>query len=145
MKKLNKKGFTLVELLLVIAIIGILAAVLFVSLGSQRERARITAFKEQMRALVPSVTTCLDDGGNLLTTAGGDICDTGGNHGQYLPAADMKDCTGGAATYDATLATAADPVSGTANAAITANCTTSSGVCTATCGASGCTYSAGCN
>jgi len=46
MKIINKKGFTLVELLLVIAIIGILAAVLFVGLGNQRERARVTTFKE---------------------------------------------------------------------------------------------------
>jgi len=66
MKTQNKeKGFTLVELLLVIAIIGILATVLFVSLGKQRKRARMTTFKENMRGLVTAATACHDAGGEI--------------------------------------------------------------------------------
>ncbi len=61
----KEKGFTLIELLLVIAIIGILAAVLFVGLGSQRDRARIAAFKEQMRSFVPAGTICRDSDGTI--------------------------------------------------------------------------------
>ena len=74
MKKINKKGFTLIELLLVIAIIGILAAVLFVSLGSQRERARVTAFKESMRSIGPGAQICTDQGGTLQGVLGGALC-----------------------------------------------------------------------
>lgn len=37
---LNKKGFTLVELMVVIAIIGILSAVVFVNISSSRSKAR---------------------------------------------------------------------------------------------------------
>lgn len=136
MKKINKKGFTLVELLLVIAIIGILAAVLFVSLGSQRQRARITGFKEQMRALVPSITTCLDDGGAML--AGGDataICNPAGTHGNYLTLAQQRDCDG-SGSYTIAL-------SGTTG--LIGTCNTAVGTCTATCDAQGCVFSAGCN
>ena len=39
----GRQGFTLIELLLVISIMGILAAVIFISLGSQRQKAKLNA------------------------------------------------------------------------------------------------------
>jgi prepilin-type N-terminal cleavage/methylation domain-containing protein len=39
----EKKGFTLVELLLVMVIIGILGGVIFVSVGNQRQKAKLNA------------------------------------------------------------------------------------------------------
>jgi prepilin-type N-terminal cleavage/methylation domain-containing protein len=91
MKIMNKKGFTLVELLLVIAIIGILAAVLFVSLGKQRERARMTTFKENMRGLVTAGTACHDAGGTVLAVQGGPVCNPVNEIGN-IPT--IKDCDG---------------------------------------------------
>lgn len=133
MKKLNKRGFTLVELLLVIAIIGILAAVLFVSLGSQRERARVTAFKEAVRSAVPAWTACTDgedtvQGGD--TSAGGDIC-SNAVHGTYQT---ISDCDG-TGTVSITVNTATGYSWETE-----AVCNTSSSTCTATCTSSGCTF-----
>jgi len=43
MKKINKKGFTLVELLLVLVIISILSTIIFISIGNQREKAKLNA------------------------------------------------------------------------------------------------------
>ena len=45
---MNKKGFTLVELLVVVAILGVLAAVGIVSFGGYMSRTKVTAIKNQV-------------------------------------------------------------------------------------------------
>jgi prepilin-type N-terminal cleavage/methylation domain-containing protein len=135
MKKINKKGFTLVELLLVIAIIGILAAVLFVSLGKQRERARMTTFKENMRGLVTAATSCRDGGGTALAVQGAAVCSDATLGIGNIPT--MDDCDG---SGNPTLAIA---TGGTDSWTYTGTCVKSSGNCVATCNVNGCTY-AGC-
>ena len=52
-----KKAFTLVELLIVIAIIAILAGVLFVSMGSGTEKARTAKCMSNLRNLATGCTT----------------------------------------------------------------------------------------
>lgn len=136
--KINKKGFTLVELLLVIAIIGILAAVLFVMLGNQRERARITAFKQQMRGLVPGLTSCLDEGGQLLTPndPSGLICQGSDLHGKHTPDGKRPNCSG---PGDYTITTGTDP--NTNGPALIGTCDRSNNTtCVATCSPIGCEF-----
>ncbi|MCR4688670.1 MAG: type II secretion system GspH family protein [Saccharofermentans sp.] len=64
MKKLNKtrKGFTLVEMVLVIAIIVILAAVLVLGIGTYLEKTKAAAFSlESHNASVEAVTAEIDE------------------------------------------------------------------------------------
>lgn len=136
MKIKNSKGFTLVELLLVIAIIGILAAVLFVSLGKQRERARMTTFKENMRGLVTAATACRDAEGNIQNAQGANICSVTALGMGNIP--ELKDCDG---SGNATLAVAdADNDEWT----YTGTCTTTAADndCVAVCTVNGCVFTA---
>ena len=136
MKKLNKKGFTLVELLLVIAIIGILAAVLFVSLGKQRERARMTTFKENMRGLVTAATACHDAGGDVLAVQRGAVCNPPNDIGN-IPAIQNCDGDGDIPAGTFTIANA-----GSDDWAYHAECTKSVGICEADCDVNGCVFTA---
>ena len=133
MKIKNNKGFTLVELLLVIAIIGILAAVLFVSLGKQRERARLTTFKENLRGMVSAATACRDAGGTIQTTVAGNIC-SDANLGLGVVTA-MKQCNGNGANITLT-----NTNPGADNWTINATCVGTSTNCISTCDINGCVF-----
>ena len=76
-----QKAFTLIELLIVIAIIGILASIVLVSLSSARMRSKDAAALSSMQSLFLKVSECALAGGSIVhptstqtSTGGGNIC-----------------------------------------------------------------------
>ena len=87
-KKRNQKGFTLVELIVVIAILGILAAIAVPKFSSSKESAQIAAHNVNVRTLMsvgqmyilenPSLTS------EVKLVAGGKGTDVDGDLNDYL-------------------------------------------------------------
>lgn len=76
MKKV-KKAFTLIELLIVVAIIGILATVVILNVAGARAKAAQARAKDDTNTVFKAVQTCIADGGTKNAsgyTAGGSIC-----------------------------------------------------------------------
>ena len=61
-KKLNKKGFTLAELLIVVAIIGVLVAISIPIFTSQLEKAREATDAANLRSAYAEVSVAVLDG-----------------------------------------------------------------------------------
>jgi len=70
MRKQQLRGFTLVELLVVMAIIGLLVAILLPSLGKARKSSRLVMCKTNQRALVMTYRMYFQDNNQVLSTAG---------------------------------------------------------------------------
>lgn len=57
MKKMNKKGFTLIEMLVVVAIVAVLVAIVIPVVGNSTEAAKEAADAANIRAAISEVTT----------------------------------------------------------------------------------------
>jgi prepilin-type N-terminal cleavage/methylation domain-containing protein len=57
----NKKGFTIIELLIIVAIIGILATVIMIIINSARDKAKDNAALDTMNSIRASAQACIVD------------------------------------------------------------------------------------
>ena len=84
--KMNSEGFTLLELMTVIAIIGILASAIMVSLSVQKKRAVVGRVLTEMSAVMQNIYLCKSDDGTINhpdSTGGNDLCSINSNYGQW--------------------------------------------------------------
>ena len=81
----SKKSFTLIELLVVITVIGLLASIVLVSMGSARKRARDARRQADIRQIGTAMEFYYSDNSDkyLLTTAGANTVTA---IGAYMPA-----------------------------------------------------------
>ncbi|MEK7598202.1 MAG: prepilin-type N-terminal cleavage/methylation domain-containing protein [Patescibacteria group bacterium] len=102
----KKPGFTLIEILIVVAIIAILVSAILVSINNSRKKARINSAKTSVRSALPIIVSCKDSGGIVSFPAnpmgGNRICNTGYDSSFWPPLVsnyqygggvyDSKDC-----------------------------------------------------
>jgi len=70
-----EKGYTLIEILVVVAIIAILSSIILVPITSHIKRAKDANFKTMVSSIGPQLRMCCDtEGGLIQDINGGDIC-----------------------------------------------------------------------
>lgn len=75
---LKRRGFTFIEVLIVIAIVGVLASIVLASLSSAQVRARDASFKSTASSIQPGIIVCCDNLYSLDGMAPSDlICSSG--------------------------------------------------------------------
>jgi prepilin-type N-terminal cleavage/methylation domain-containing protein len=84
--KIKNKAFTLIEIMVAIAIMAILAGTVLVSMKSYGARSRSTKALAQLSSAIPSMISCWGNGGNVNqpnAVGGNDICRGLSSYGQW--------------------------------------------------------------
>ena len=90
MKKMNKKGFTIVELVIVIAVIAILAAVMIPTFGGIIKKANLSAVQQEVAAAYKEAyALAISDG---VITEAGEAHEAGGYTFTFSGSLDAIEC-----------------------------------------------------
>jgi prepilin-type N-terminal cleavage/methylation domain-containing protein len=117
----NKKAFTLIELLIVIAIIGILAGVVTVNTSNSNKKAKVASALMTMNSVARIANQCLSDGGSLVipvagTNPGSAICNTGAETLPSLASTTFTYCGSGCGGWTSNSASGTYAISAYTNA-----------------------------
>lgn len=72
----SRKGFTLIEILVIVAIIAILATAIMTFLGESKRKARINSAKTSLQSALPAVILCNDSNGEINRPSGSETGNT---------------------------------------------------------------------
>ncbi|MDD5590107.1 MAG: prepilin-type N-terminal cleavage/methylation domain-containing protein [Candidatus Portnoybacteria bacterium] len=89
--KITKKGFSLIELLVVLAILGILSTIVFAQMRSAKEQAKIAKAKSEIEEFAKMAVVAQGVTGETLEEITGTdctICDCVGRNVQNIPGSD---------------------------------------------------------
>lgn len=92
----NKKAFTLIEIIVVIAIIGIIAGIILVLVSDSGKKAKAAATKQSLSGLRSAMALCCANNENSLHAsifnpgAGIDICLSESTGAKFLTASELK-------------------------------------------------------
>lgn len=99
----SKNGFSLIELMLVVAVIGILAGIVMVPLSGMRERGLETKALAQLSSVIHPMMNCWTDGNEVWFANGSgtaDICPGFSAYGQWPEMGDYYSGATDAYQYD---------------------------------------------
>ncbi len=81
---MKKNGFTLIEIFLAIAIIGILAAVVLINLSGYRASTRASKLNSSLSSVIPSMQSCWAFGGQVYAPSNNaQICELASSYGNW--------------------------------------------------------------
>ena len=66
----QKGGFTLIEMLVVVAVVSVLSAVILSNVGSARQKVRTSDMNNQIKAVITAFNMAINDGNTLPATPG---------------------------------------------------------------------------
>ncbi len=85
MRIISKKAFTLIEIMVAIAIIGIMVGVVLVSMREYAKRARSSKALAQLSSVIPAMYSCWGNGKEVKNpSSGGYICKEPGSGGANI-------------------------------------------------------------
>ncbi len=110
MNRYNKysqtKAFTLIELLIVIAVIGVLASIILVRLNSASKKAKVNTIKTSLNSVVPGAILCRNDNGDVIDSgdtsavSGSNLCSDASATPAVLPQIPACGDTAGDTAFD---------------------------------------------